>query len=377
MTRRLGRRALLASLAAMAGCASGDPPTSPATTGSRDERQGMRPSPGGASRPPETPTRTPDAIEPREWPEGYYQGPLFSAHEHLSARGFSVRSDFGWFVRWMDRNRVDRAIAFAPDNFMTIISDFGDRFLPFAFGYRQMREEYNDLRGAFEERLDRWPYVGIGELGFKGSVTPPDEPPPQPDDPEALEMWDLAAERGLPVMVHASEPWRYPEHIRERWDDVSDWPTKAHLANAMAYNRETQFLVHATYWWHDIPNGEIVADALDNNPNLTYDISMLQPLGYSEGALTEAQFAERIEEMGGVERIAERFYDEYEAILEGYSDRVTWGMDTSWEWHYTDGVLDTWVDLARVLLGRLPEENARNIGYRTVSDLMDVEVEPA
>jgi hypothetical protein len=216
-------------------------------------------------------------------------------------------------------------------------------------------------------------------------MTPAGEPPPQPDDPSALELWDLAAARDIPVMVHAAEPWQYPKELRESWDDYGDCPTKSSLANAMAHNRDTQFLIHATYEWDDTPNGELVADALDTNPNLTYDISMLHPLAYGndglatlkgERTLTKETFNERIEEMGGVERIAERFYDEYEVILEEYSDRLTWGMDAAVDWHYTDWCLNTWVDAARVVLGLLPEENAKNIAYRTVSDLMDIEFSP-
>jgi hypothetical protein len=348
MARHWDRRAFLAVLATTAGCVGGN-----------DES-----------------TSTTEPVEVRTWPDEYYQGPLVSAHEHMHGLdGYSiVRDDLEWFVRWMDRNRVDQVIGFASDDYIDQVVEYDDRFLPFAFGHYELQQEYDDLAGAFKERLEAGPYVGIGELGFKRGVTPDGEPPPQPDDPEALELWDMAAERGLPVMVHAAEPWQYPEQMREGWEEFSDCPTKASLADAMAYNRDTQFLVHATYHWHDTPNGELVADALDNNPNLTYDVSMLHPLAFGEGAFTEDEFDDRIEEMGGVEKIAERFYDEYKVILEDYSDRLTWGIDASNEWHYTDWALDTWLDAGRALLGMLPQENARNIGYRTVSDLMDIEV---
>ncbi|MFC7135379.1 MULTISPECIES: hypothetical protein [Salinibaculum] len=353
--RRWSRRAFLSFLGATAGCLGNDPEST-------------------STAPSESTTA--ERVDVREWPDEYYQGPLVSAHEHMHGwDGYSViREDIEWYVRWMARNKVEQVIGFAADEYMGQLVEHDERLLPFVFGWDELREDYDSLAAAFRQRLEAWPYVGLGELGFKGRVTPEGEPPPQPDDPEALELWDLAAERGIPVMVHASEPWRYPEEMRKEWDEFSDCPTKASLANAMAHNRDTQFLVHATYQWQETPTGELVADALENNPNLTYDISTLHPLAYREGTFTEDEFRTRIAERGGVETIAQRFYDEYEVVLEEYSDRLTWGMDASAEWHYTDWALDTWVDAGRALLGMLPEENARNIGYRTVSDLMDIEV---
>jgi hypothetical protein len=367
---------MLGMIAATAGCAGGDdrsPSTTPDRTPTTTERRTATETTTQTTSPTETQT-TAEPVDVREWPDAYYQGPLVSAHEHMHGRdGYSViREDVEWFVRWMDRNKVDQVIGFAADRYMDQLVEHDDRVLPFAFGWSELRKQYNDLPGAFDQRLESWPYVGLGELGFKARVTPDGEPPPQPDDPEALALWDMAAERDIPVMVHAAEPQRYPEAMREGWDEFSDCPTKESLANAMAHNRETQFLIHATYEWYDTPNGELVADALDNNPNLTYDISMLHPLGYGEGTFTKDEFITRIEELGGVETIAQDFYDEYAVILEDYSHRLTWGMDAAVEWHYTDWALDTWVDVGRALLGMLPEENARNIGYRTVSGLMDI-----
>jgi hypothetical protein len=321
-------------------------------------------------------TTTEEPVQQRSWPAEYYQGPLVSAHEHMHGRdGFSiVEADIEWFVRWMDRNKVDQVIGFAADHYMDQLVEYDDRFLPYAFGWSELRNHYDDLPSAFERRLDAWPYVGLGELGFKGGVTPEGEPPPQPDDPEALDLWDMAADHGVPVMVHASEPWRYPEDMRQEWETFDDCPTKDAMDAAMAHNRETEFLVHATYEWYDTPNGELVAEALEANPNLTYDISMLHPLGYGEGTFTKEEFDRAIEDLGGVETIAEEFYEEYRVILEDYSHRVTWGMDAAVEWHYTDWALDTWVDVGRALLGVLPGENAQNIGYRTMEDLMDIDV---
>jgi|GEM_PF-6766308 len=384
MTRRWCRRSFLGLLAGTAGC-QGRSSDSTATTGTPSPTKRATESPTRSETEPrtaepsdaETASPTPEPVEVREWPEEYYQGPLVSAHEHMHAgNGYSViQKEVEWFVRWMDRNRVDQVIGFASDRYMDTLVEYDDRFLPFAFGWTELRNDRDDLPGAFERRLDEWPYVGLGELGFKDVVTPEGEPPLQPNIPEALALWDWAADRDLPVMVHGAEPWRYPPDMREEWTSVDDWPTKSTMADAMAHNRDTQFLVHATYTWHDRPTGRLVADALDNNPNLTYDLSTLSPLAYGEGRFSESAFRDEIENMGGVEAIAQEHYDEYRVILEEYSDRLTWGMDAAGEWHYNDWALDTWVDTGRALLGMLPEENARNIAYRTASDLMGIEVE--
>ena len=74
------------------------------------------------------------------------------------------------------------------------------------------------------------------------------------------------------------------------------------------------------------------------------------------------------------EGAARRFHEEYEVVLKDHAHRLTWGMDAAVAWHYTDRALDAWVDAGRALLGMLPAEHARNIGYRTAEDLFDVEV---
>jgi hypothetical protein len=77
----------------------------------------------------------------------------------------------------------------------------------------------------------------------------------------------------------------------------------------------------------------------------------------------------------GVEHHAQRYAERYEPILTEHSERVLWGLDASWQWHFHDWTLDTWVDIGRSVLGRLPEEHARNVGYRTAEELFDIEVD--
>jgi hypothetical protein len=371
MGGRWSRRGLLALLASSAGCLGGTRTPTHSPTAAGTDR-----TPTATARDTPTDTPSPEPVAVREWPDGYYRGPMVSAHEHMhGADGYSVvEEDLEWYLRWMDRNRMDQVVGFASDRYLDRMLEHDDRFLPFAFGHAEIEHEFDDLVGAFERRVDDLPYVGIGELGFKPRLTPEGEPPPRPDAPSALELWDWAAENDLVVMAHGAEPGRYPDDVWHRWSEYDDCPMKHQLDAAMAHNRDTRWLVHATYQWYDTPNGQLVAEALEENPNLTYDVSMLHPLGYGEGVLDERPFERRLEELGGPEGVAERFYEEYRVVLEEYSHRLTWGMDASSRWHYTDHVLDAWVDCGRALLGMLPEDNARNIAYRTAADLFDVEV---
>lgn len=377
------RRSVLVGIAAMAAGCSGqsDDSTITETTSlsTRTPTEMPTDSPTDTEEPTDTekPTQTEDPVQEREWPGEYYQGPLVSAHEHGHGRNmYSVfEEDMDWYLDWMDRNRVDQAVVFAADHYVDELAEHDDRFLPFAFGWSELRNEMDDLVGAFKERVENHPYVGLGELGFKPFVTPEGEPPIQPDHPEALELWDWAAEQDLPVMVHGAEAWTYPDHMREDWQDYGDFPTPDHMADAMSHNRDTEFLVHATYQWGGRPDGEIVAEALDNNPNLTYDISEIGPKLFRGGPFeNEQEYQSAIEERGGIETIAEEFYQEHQDILENYSARLTWGMDAGGRWTMNDWAIDPVIDLSRAVLGKLSEKKARNIGYRTAEELFDIDV---
>jgi hypothetical protein len=94
---------------------------------------------------------------------------------------------------------------------------------------------------------------------------------------------------------------------------------------------------------------------------------------YGQGPFTRSEFEDAIGD-DGVESEIERLYSKYAAALEGYPERMVWGMDAANWWHYEDWALDTFLDIARGILGRLPEKNARDVGYRTAAALFDIDV---
>ena len=375
--RSYRRRTILAGLGGLvAGCSGQSSETTAAPTSTETEIESES-SPSTSTETSTATTRTTEEpVSVREWPDSYYQGPMVSAHEHMNGPdGYEVASEgLSGLIEWMDRNRVEQVMAIAGDYLREDVVEYDDRLVPFAFGYASLRNQFDNLAAAFRERLEEFPaYDGIGEIGLKGQLTPAGEPPVPADHPQMMELYGLAAEEDVPVMLHTVAPWRY-EGAESDWDDPSEYPPFQQLDRAMAQHRDTDFLIHASYQWNGIPDGQLVAKKLKQHPNLYYDISPTGPtLMWGHGSFTEEEFKSEMGE-NGIESEIQRHYKNYAEILENHSERVLWGMDASNEWHYEDWALNTFLDIARGILGRLPEENARNIGYRTAAELFDISV---
>lgn len=363
MTRRLSRRTMLASLAAAAGCL-------------------------GRSGDQETPA---EPVEVREWPEKYYHGPLVSAHEHMSGPdGFQMDEEaLDWYVRWMRRNHVAQAMAITASYILPVVRDHDSRLLPFYSPHQDLREHFDDLAERIDAQLDEYSaYVGIGEFGLY--QVPDLEAPPVPaDHPELLGVYDVAADRDIPVMVHPASHHNGYDNPRE---------PVVRVEAALEHNRDATFLIHGDTFRGvtidgetDLSPGEALSILFDRHPNFYFDLSPVSPYVYpwhpipyelerdgtpevvDSETKSREWFEARMDETG-VEHHAQRYYDRYAPILENHSDRVLWGLDASFQWHYNDWALDTWVDVGRALLGRLPEGNARDIGYRTAEELFGINV---
>lgn len=382
MMRRLSRRAFLATLTATAGCASRDATERSPETAS-DPRTATAMSSLTPESTPPTATQKPEPVTVRDWSASAYQGPLVSAHEHMNGPdGFRMTMETStWYRRWMARNRVDRVMAITPPSLLSRIGEAEDTFVPFAFPHRFLDGDRTNLTDQLKGVVDRFDTVrGLGEFALYRFQRDDGAVPLPPDAPELLSVYDLAAELDLPVMVHAAEPYRFPEAVRESWDTWGDCPTIDQMANAYAHNRETTFLVHGTYFGEGVPmtQGEMAAEALAAHPNLYYDLSPIAPFAYDspagQGSMNRTTFEERMADTG-VDELAEGYYQEFRPLLESHSERVLWGMDASLTWHYHPWALDSWVDVGRALLGRLSSDAARNVGHRTAQKLFDIEVD--
>ncbi|MDO5532296.1 amidohydrolase family protein [Sutterella sp.] len=141
------------------------------------------------------------------------------------------------------------------------------RFFPFVCGINP-----NDRYAArhIEQVLDDFPgvFMGIGEVMSRHddltALTYGE--PPAADHKAFLSVYDLAAERNLPVLIHHNVSSSYnaePIYLEE-------------MRNALKHNRKTNII-----WAHvgisrrvEIPNLIEIADRmLEENPNLYFDIS--------------------------------------------------------------------------------------------------------
>lgn len=393
MDRVWSRRAVLAMLATTAGCSSQRDPTPPsetATAMATETRTPTETSPTTEtpSLPEEsTPTGTP--VDVRDWPDGYYQGPLVSAHEHMHGPdGFWITHEtMDWFVRWMSRNRVAQVMAICGGQDKPKVRQHDHRLVPGLFAWSEVRNHLDDLASTLAARLDANPmFEVLGEFSLYSAPGPDGEPPLPANHPAMLDVYDLAAERDLPVMVH-------PGSHHNSYDD----PAQAvhDIEAAFEHNRETTFLIHGDTFRGvpldgktDLRPGEAIATLFERHPNFYFDISGISPYAYPSDLQFDDEhhtvnpdekksrewFESKMAETG-VEYHATRYYERYREILRHHSDRVLWGMDASWQWHFNDWVLDTWIDVGRALLGQLPPANARNVGYRTAEELFNIDVD--
>lgn len=382
-------------MSGIAGCSSFSSDSGVTPTSASAETATQRPTP--TATPSSTPTRTPTAsnsptpsVEVRTFPDAYYQGPLVSTHEHMNGPdGFWMTAEkLDWFIDWMRRNKVAQAMAITTKELAPTIEAHDDRLVPFLFPYQHVRNELDRLRPVLNELLNRYEfYEGLGEFALYRSPGPDGTPPLPANHPRLLEVYDLAAERDIPVMVHGGQRGQYgnPE------DPVTD------MEAAFTHNRDCTFLVHGTF--HNVtingetgvPIGEAVDILLDRHPNLYFDISggTTSPYSYryNEGPdddydtvnprekKSQEWFESKLQADGGVEYHAAQLYDLYEPMLENHPDRVTWGMDASWQWHFNDWAMDTWVDVARALLGKLSRDKAEQVGYKTAAGLFRISVD--
>jgi hypothetical protein len=138
------------------------------------------------------------------------------------------------------------------------------------------------------------------------------------DDPRFDEMWEMAGDLKMPVLIHSSDPEAFflpIDRFNERWEELHahpdwsfygrDFPTNQALQEArrkvMKRHPRTQFIcAHVA----DSENLGYVSECIDSLPNMHVDI------------------AARIGELGRQPGTARTFFDKYQ-------DRILFGTDAS------------------------------------------------
>ncbi len=217
------------------------------------------------------------------------------------------------------------------------------RFFPFLCGVNP-----NDKYAAKQIRrlLEMYPgeFYGIGELMSRHddltALTYGE--PPRADHPALMEVYDLAAEYGLPVLIHHNISGSYmkePIYLGE-------------MRNALAHNRDTNII-----WAHvgvsrrveveGLP--EIADEMLQENPNLFFDISWVV-------------FDEHINKNADALR-------RWAKLLEKYPDHFMIGSDKVGHW----ATYPTEIVKYHPLLDLLTEEARRKICTENILRLMNVQ----
>jgi predicted TIM-barrel fold metal-dependent hydrolase len=155
-----------------------------------------------------------------------------------------------------------------------------------------------------------WKDFGLSVRGADGRLV-------AVDDPRLADVWEVAGELGLPVLIHTADPmafWQPVDRHNERLEELlehPDWqhgsrPVPSHealvgaLGRLVAAHPGTTFIAaHLASCAEDLAR---VAGFLDAHPNLVVDLSA------------------REAEIGRQPRAAR-------ALVEAYPDRVLWGTD--------------------------------------------------
>jgi predicted TIM-barrel fold metal-dependent hydrolase len=177
-------------------------------------------------------------------------------------------------------------------------------------GERRLPESLDRAVAAGAGGIKVWKDLGLEVRDHAGRLV-------APDDPRLGEVWERAADLGLPVLIHVADPvafWRPVDRHNERFEQLArhpEWqygsrqvPAHGELVDALerllaAHRRTTFIAAHVASHAENLPK---VSRMLREHPNLSVDLAACEAeLGRQPGA-------------------TRRF-------LRDHVDRVMWGSD--------------------------------------------------
>lgn len=278
-----------------------------------------------------------------------YAGRLYDAHHHYLGPEFASLETY---AQALDAAGIDKAILLwgpgATPLPASIAQRHPDRFIPFAtwsFAMRDFPAAYrsiDEVRGELRSRLFR----GVGEVVTRGD-SPAKRPPGPltanvaPDDQRLLQVVDLAAEFGAPVMVRAGHPY-------------SD-----ELERLVSHNRRTPILWASAgqprdqYPLSGYNTVDKIRALLRKHSNLYIDISgglLLVPPDAPESLVNP----------DGTLRPS------WQALLQEFPDRFVAGLDVGPD----PARVKKAATYLRLVLGQLPLEVAERLAYKNIEALI-------
>lgn len=312
-----------------------------------------------------------------------YDGPLFDAHLHLvgtDGENFTRAKDDKLFINprnaskffaLMEKQGVIGMIGFLPaiheffigdgsynrsyqKQTLRVVKRCDNKLTPFLYPYSHIgippKQHSNKLPQLIEQNTsgNLISFKGIGELHTG---------PPQTDtyagmrltDPAMLELYDHAAENNLVIMIH-------PE-VGDRQD----------LREALRYNPKTIFLLHG---------GEGIEKFLPTlfreheNLYFSLDTNLLYPYSITMAGMTKKEFLNNLRSTGLYYRLLASALQYWKPLIESHPDRIMWGTDALYTWHFEPEVYSEVTWFARDFIGGLSPEVQDRYGYKNAERLL-------
>lgn len=191
-------------------------------------------------------------------------------------------------------------------------------------------------------------FLGIGEIHTEYPQTDSYDGM-QLTDPAILEMYDYAAESGLIVMIHPQER------------DIED------IRAALAHNDKTIFL------FHGLERAEKFLPALFeefDNVYFSLDANLLEDYTLAHQGMTKEKFLNNLQSNKIYYKILASALDHWKPFIEAYPDRIMWGTDALWTWHFEEEVYGEIVWFGRTFIGGLDEAIQENFAHKNAEKLI-------
>jgi len=191
-----------------------------------------------------------------------------------------------------------------------------------------------------------YPIRGIGEIHVD------EENPLYEDirlnDVEMYDLYDYAAENDLIVMIHPREA------------DLED------LHDALDHNTETIILLHGD---EGIEN--IVSPLMKEHDNVYYsiDAGLMYPYSLPIAGMTKEEFLGNLESDEMYDEILESSLNNWKSLIEAHPDRILWGTDALYSWHFDEEVYSEVVRFTRDFIGELEPDVQEKFAYKNARDM--------